>query len=530
MGASGAQLLLAALALVACLAEGARAAHVLVVFPVGSGSHRNLGQAIARGLHARGHRVTVVSPFPRQQPLQNWTDVAIPNTIHFFGQTSGFLELGSSNNFKKFKMMNDYGISSCEVYLQDENVKRLMNSNEKFDVMIIEIFFCECFLTLSHRLKVPIIQFNTFWPGAWTGDIVGSPSPYAYVPDTFLAYTDHMTFFERLHNAVFGLYCKLIREMYLLPKMEDLVRRHVNDPTMPTLSELDRSTSMLLTNSHVSLQYPRPLAPALVEVGGMHVNPPKKLPKDLQEYLDGAKDGAIYFSLGSNLRSADLPNETRSAIVNAFSKLKQRILWKWEAETFPGKPDNLKLGKWLPQSDILAHKNIRLFITHGGFLSTLETVYHGVPVIGIPVFSDQDLNMLQAESKGYGIRLRLNNITSETFYWAITEILNNPRYQTKAKDLSRLYHDRPRTPMEELVYWTEYVARHKGASHMRSAAVDLSWYQLCLLDVVIFILTIVTVVVSLLVIILRVVLRFLFSSTPKNIAENGIKKNLKKQQ
>jgi glucuronosyltransferase len=33
------------------------------------------------------------------------------------------------------------------------------------------------------------------------------------------------------------------------------------------------------------------------------------------------------------------------------------------------------------------------------------------------------------------------------------------------------------------VYWTEYVIRHKGAPHMRSAALDLTWYQYFLLDV-----------------------------------------------
>jgi glucuronosyltransferase len=34
------------------------------------------------------------------------------------------------------------------------------------------------------------------------------------------------------------------------------------------------------------------------------------------------------------------------------------------------------------------------------------------------------------------------------------------------------------------VFWTEYVIRHKGAPHMRSAALDLAWYQYFLLDVI----------------------------------------------
>jgi UDP:flavonoid glycosyltransferase YjiC (YdhE family) len=77
------------------------------------------------------------------------------------------------------------------------------------------------------------------------------------------------------------------------------------------------------------------------------------LHQDLQKYLDEAPDGVIYFSMGSNLRSTSFPESKRNAFLGAFSKLKQRILWKWEGDTLPGQPSNVRLGKWLPQSDIL---------------------------------------------------------------------------------------------------------------------------------------------------------------------------------
>jgi glucuronosyltransferase len=38
--------------------------------------------------------------------------------------------------------------------------------------------------------------------------------------------------------------------------------------------------------------------------------------------------------------------------------------------------------------------------------------------------------------------------------------------------------------LEQAVYWTEYVIRHKGAPHLRSAVLDLAWYQYYLLDVI----------------------------------------------
>jgi glucuronosyltransferase len=58
------------------------------------------------------------------------------------------------------------------------------------------------------------------------------------------------------------------------------------------------------------------------------------------------------------------------------------------------------------------------------------------------------------------------------------------RYRENAQRLSRIYRDQPLTPLEQAVFWTEYVIRHKGAPHMRSAALDLTWYQYFLLDVI----------------------------------------------
>jgi glucuronosyltransferase len=75
-----------------------------------------------------------------------------------------------------------------------------------------------------------------------------------------------------------------------------------------------------------------------------------------------------------------------------------------------------------------AHPNVRLFITHGGLLSMLEAVCRGVPLIGIPIYADQFLNIGRAVSSGYGIRIDFNNITSDSLTWAIQEIIESPKY------------------------------------------------------------------------------------------------------
>lgn len=45
-------------------------------------------------------------------------------------------------------------------------------------------------------------------------------------------------------------------------------------------------------------------------------------------------------------------------------------------------------------------------------------------------------------------------------------------------------------PLETAIYWVEYVARHKGAPFMRSAAVGMPLYKYLLLDVIAFLLAV----------------------------------------
>jgi glucuronosyltransferase len=57
-----------------------------------------------------------------------------------------------------------------------------------------------------------------------------------------------------------------------------------------------------------------------------------------------------------------------------------------------------------------------------------ETVSRGVPIVGIPVYGDQALNVIRRVSAGFGTLLDLRNITTGSVTWAIKKVLENPRY------------------------------------------------------------------------------------------------------
>jgi len=64
-----------------------------------------------------------------------------------------------------------------------------------------------------------------------------------------------------------------------------------------------------------------------------------------------------------------------------------------------------------------------------------------------------------------------------------------------AETASKIFKDRPMSPASLVVYWTEYVLRYKGAPHLTSHAINLSWYQYYLLDVIALILVFIIVVI-----------------------------------
>lgn len=76
---------------------------------------------------------------------------------------------------------------------------------------------------------------------------------------------------------------------------------------------------------------------------------------------------------------------------------------------------------------------MRAFVTHGGLLSMFESVYHGVPVVSMPVFCDHDVNAAKAEADGYALILRLESLTADRLSRAILRVVHEPRFRHAAK-------------------------------------------------------------------------------------------------
>ncbi|XP_062550717.1 UDP-glycosyltransferase UGT5-like [Armigeres subalbatus] len=503
--------------------QDVHSAKILGVFPTTAKSHYIVGSSLMKALASKGHEVTVISPFPQQKPLKNYRDITTTKIWPVVQpMLDDLLNVADKGIIDGIKHTYDFGHRVMNSTLTDPAVVSLIDSNATFDLIVLEIFMTDAMLGFCHHFKAPCIGVSTFGASKWTSDLVGTPSPPSYVPNAFLGFSDHMSFKERMINTLMSGIEIIVDKVLDAPVQTSIYEQSFPGPK-PTLVELKKkAVSLVLLNNHFSISYPRPYVTGMIEVGGMHINRvPKALPANIQSFMDNATDGVIYFSMGSNIKSKDLPTEKRDAFLNVFSKLKQKVLWKWEDENLPGKPDNVLIQKWWPQDDILAHPNVKLFITHGGLLSTTESLYHGVPVIGIPVFGDQYLNMAKAELGGYGLSVAYADISEKKLLNALKTILNDPEFKVNALAISQRYRDQPLTPLELAVFWAEYVIRQKGAPHIRAAAMDLNLLQYHNLDVL-------ALLIGLPIVIVHILVKLVFrkkSSKPSNKTDKRKKQN-----
>ncbi|XP_053674279.1 UDP-glycosyltransferase UGT5-like [Anopheles nili] len=489
-GAAGRLLVCAVLAITVCL-QPCDGAQILSVNVFPGRSHWMMISAILEGLLDRGHEVTVITNYPRKEPHPNLTEIVIAPIYDFWGKSVKVDSLYDLTDISIHQMLMDFlyplGLETAEYAFSRKNVMNfLRNDRTQFDLLLAEQFYQEAYLMLAHKYKVPIVSIGTFGFAQYMGPMMGLMNAWSHVPHEFLPYTDHMTLPQRAYNSLVSTYELLLRSWYYLPQQEAMVAKYFSflPGPLPSLSELEKQVSVILLNSYPPLTTTRAKVPGLVQVGGLHIKPPKPLPQDLKTFIDGAKDGVIYFSLGTNLRSADLPPEKLAVILKVFGAMKQRVVWKFEDERIQNLPSNVMVRNWLPQSDILGHRNVKVFITHGGLLGTQEGVHRAVPMVGIPIYCDQHLNMNKATLGGYAVKLYFPNITEESFRWALEEVLYNPSYKANMKRVSQIFRDRPVPALEESIYWIEYVIRHKGAPQLRSAGLDLPWVSFALLDLI----------------------------------------------
>ena len=169
-------------------------------------------------------------------------------------------------------------------------------------------------------------------------------------------------------------------------------------------NDILNNASLFITTCNYILEWPFPQMPNFIAVPGLSSMKPEQLCTEFSQLMTNPH-GIIVMSFGSGVST--LNSDIILKFASAFARLNETVIWrlKIQLDQQIKLPSNVHVFPWLPQNSLLAHPNTRLFITHCGNGGQHEAAYHGVPMLGVPLFAEQSHNALRMVHHRIGLQM-----------------------------------------------------------------------------------------------------------------------------
>uniref|UniRef100_A0A914H1V3 glucuronosyltransferase n=1 Tax=Globodera rostochiensis TaxID=31243 RepID=A0A914H1V3_GLORO len=510
---------------------------ILVFSPTLSRSHMISNGRVADALASDGHAVTLVE-IQYAVPLDILNVTKLANVWHIPGQFfraeidgKPFTKIIADNAFEADSIIASFFMSkafqytlndACEAFFTTQSQQLALLKEQKFDVIISEqLNFCGA--GVGHLLNIPIniILCSTSLQEHVTS-LIGLPFPSSYVPSLMDSNVpDKMSLVQRFQNLM-RQFVGYNYNYYGTDPLTQIFQKHFGID-FPDLRSIVNRSPFIFVAADEFVDFPRPIFPNVIYIGGLGMEKSHGEQKQitlkepfLREMTKGV-DGVVFFSMGSIMRSTEMPESFRRHIIEAFSQFTNyHFIVKVEKEdTYIANLtlhlDNVFLTSWAPQSELLNHPRLRLFITHGGYNSLLEAANAGVPVLLMGFFADQYRNARVAERNGWGLAVdkRLLLESSDQFGRAIRTVLDDPSFGANAKRTKKLLSTKPFTAKERLLKNIRFLEMNGGElPELLSESRNMSAVQLYNLDLAML----ATLALLTLLIILRYLAKFALAS------------------
>ncbi|XP_067292890.1 UDP glucuronosyltransferase 5 family, polypeptide A5 [Pseudorasbora parva] len=475
----------------------------VLVFPL-DGSHWVNMKVLIEELHSRGHNVTVLRPsnswyIKEESPF--YTSITVFNRggiekeqLDAFTRHILVIRREKLSIWTHLTLASEVGAVFEEMHCNQLALmgkifdnKDLMDSlhTTKYDLVLTDPAFGGG-VFLARRLLLPLV-LNVRWTMHGEAHYEIAPSPLSYVPVPGVELTDKMMFGQRVQNLMGYIFSLYHKARFITSHYQSFCNKYFG-------SEINykyflQDADIWLMRNDFTFEFPRPTMPNIVYMGGFQCKPAKPLSDDLEDFVQSSGDhGVIVMSLGTLF--SHLPPDITEEIAAAFARLPQKIIWRHTGPRPVNIGNNTLLIDWLPQNDLLGHPQTKVFITHGGTNSIQEAIYHGVPIVGLPIVFDQADNLSRMKARGTAKLVDIAELNREMLLQALQEVLHKPSYRENMQRLSRLHHDQPMKPLDRAIFWIEFVMRNRGAPHLRTQSFRMSWIEYHSIDVILTLLMI----------------------------------------
>ncbi|CAG9530659.1 unnamed protein product [Cercopithifilaria johnstoni] len=480
------------MALFLILLEPISSYKILIFSPRLGHSHVNFMGRIADILVEAGHDVTVFVPDLNPDVSNNGSKLAkiirkrFPNNPYLAKNSSGIMWKKKGNSilrvYQLFKRLSDAQRMTCRKHLEDDKLMDSLQA-EQYDLGITEyINFCgySIFKRIGLNNYITATAVNLF---EVTSDIFGVSSNPSYVPASFAFTSDKMNYRDRLTNIIIYAITYGLTKFIWEPAAQSL-QHHL--PNKFDYIEAVEKSSLIFVNTEELIEFPRLVSRKIVFVGGIAISEASPLTEDYQQIMDHSGRGVILVSFGTIVKSKDMDSDMKKIFEDAFQQLSEiTFIWKYENDE-RGEDvylPNVIKRKWVPQNDLLNHHKLLAFISHCGQNSLMESINGGVPLICIPLFSDQFRNAATAKNRNVAVILNKENLTAVGLSSAVKTIINEESYRKSAQKLKKMIKYKPVSARERLIRYTEFVIKYGPFENFNVAASKLNIFQYFLVDV-----------------------------------------------
>ncbi|XP_023297268.2 UDP-glycosyltransferase UGT5 [Lucilia cuprina] len=485
-------------------------AHILAVMPSVWKSHYLFGHYILTQLvEQHNHTVTLISPYEMDNLTRGNMTKEKFREIKVEGLLNNWLEMGLSFDLQE---MHDKSVmehftrlmyattSNTDNLLQNSQVREMLQSPQKFDLLIVDLFLSDALLGLSFYYQIPTMVLSPSGSNTWLNQRFGNPQNAALDPSNFLPYAKDMTFWQRCVNTLMAMFEKLTYSFFHMISQQAVYTKHFEPlcqlanwcKELPHHKELTENLSLALINTHPVLQYPRAFLPNMLSIAGIHLKTTEEqleLPNHIREFIEKANQGVIYMSFGANIY--DFPSEKLQLFFDVFETLPDmRFIIKYdEPDSLPltlNISKQILLNNWWPQQAILAYKNVKIFITSGGFMSITEALFYEKYILAIPITPEQCVLTEKLSKQNAAYKLNYNDLAYDQLMYAIQQLLQDKsQYQSSVLELKQqlLQNLDHLSPLTRTLNAIEMTLASNGLDYLKPHSHHLNFWNSILIDV-----------------------------------------------
>lgn len=169
----------------------------------------------------------------------------------------------AQTEYRNNMIVIDMYFTNCQSLLEDAATLSVLRKS-KFDALFTDPAL-PCGVILAEYLGLPSVYLFRGFPCSLEHTMSRSPNPVSYIPRCYTQFSDRMTFPQRVANYLVN-YLETYLFYCLYSKYEDLASNILKrDVHLPTLY---RKGSIWLLRYDFVFEYPRPVMPNMVFIGG----------------------------------------------------------------------------------------------------------------------------------------------------------------------------------------------------------------------------------------------------------------------